>query len=143
MRTILALLALAALPTAAQAQDDDETIYLEPELPLEFNLTVDVASGTEEVICYQEPLEPVAVGSLEVDAAGAVVVPISIPDPVVRCTACNQAGCSEFSPNRGLVAIRQSHRFDFNNDGVIDVSDIVDWSHAIYAWIMTQPPGGH
>lgn len=131
-------LALLAPMTALAQQSTD--VYLEPTEPLEFALTVDVASGTEEIFCFQEPLGPIEVGSVQVSAKDTVaVVPIAIPDLVVRCTACNQFGCSEFSPNRGVVGVTQARKLDINGDGTVNVGDILGWSRAVTDWIMQSP----
>ncbi len=142
LRWILPAMLVLLAPAAAPGQAIDTDIYLEPDAPLDFNLTVEPADGTEEIICFQEPLEAIEVGSVVVDRGERMaVVPISIPEMVVRCTACNQFGCSEFSPNRGVITVRQSHLFDFDNDGAINVADILGWARAVSDWIMSNGSG--
>ena len=137
-RSILSLASIAFFVGASPALARDTDILLELEKPLEFNLDVELDAGTEEVHCYQEPLEPVSVGSVKLRRGNKdrTTIPISIPEPRIRCTACNTFGCSEFSPNAGVVGVRESHLLDRTNDGRINVNDIIAWARAINRWIF-------
>ena len=138
-RSILSLASIAFFVGAAPAQSDEGDILLELDKPLAFNLDIELDPGTKEVLCYQEPLEPVTVGSVKLyNNEARATVPISIPEPRIRCTACNMFGCSEFSPNAGVVGIRESHLLDRTNDGRINVNDMIAWARAINRWIFTN-----
>ena len=58
-----------------------------------------------------------------VDDEVVVAVRILMPDPEIRCVACNGAGCSDLSPNAAVVAAVDV--LDRNRSGQIDVSDMV------------------
>jgi hypothetical protein len=139
-RSVLTLASLALFVGAASAQSRDADILLELERPLDFNLEVELAPGTEEVVCHQEPLDPVQVGNVKVRRADEprATISISIPEPRIRCMACNTYGCSEFSPNAGVVAVHQANLLDRTNDGKINVNDMIAWARAINRWILTN-----
>ena len=118
-------LALCAAPLCAAAQDPEDIVIANPQT-LEFELNISISPGTEVVNCYQEDqLRPV--GSVSIDSGETARVPVALPDPVIRCTACNTFGCSSLSPNAAiLVRPASSESLDFNDNGEIEVGDMIE-----------------
>jgi hypothetical protein len=113
-------LVLLSLPWAGAAGPSD--IVIENPQPLEFQLRMSIAPGTEQVYCYQQDRQQV-VGTTRVSAGSSATVAVSMPDPVIRCTACNAYGCSSLSPNAAVVVGGQT--LDFNRNGRVDVGDML------------------
>src|SRR5262245_15345080 len=114
------LLALVGAPLGAAAQSGD--IRLSTEETLEYQLRMSVAPGTQQVYCYQQN-QLLVVGSVNISSGTTAVVPVSLPNPVIRCAACNTWGCSSLSSNSAVVLARD--RLDLNEDGKVNVSDMV------------------
>jgi hypothetical protein len=120
---LLCSLIVMLIPLVAVAQLPENVIVDDPD-PFMFQLRVQVGSGTDRVQCFVEGDSQI-VGSAEV-AGGTeaiVAVPILMPDPAIRCVACNGAGCSDLSPNAAVVAAVDV--LDRNRSGHIDVSDMI------------------
>lgn len=124
-RSLCLAFAFCAAPLAAVAQSN---ITIDMPLTLEYQLRMSIAPGTQQVYCYQQD-RLVVVGSVNVPAGSTATVPISIPDPVIRCSACNSYGCSSLSPNAAVVVAADP--LDRDQNGLIDVRDIVMCSREI------------
>jgi hypothetical protein len=118
LSTTAALAVLCAVPEGAAQSSDD--IYFDTPQTLEFQVRVAVAPGTQQVYCYQQDRQRL-VGT-RVGSSGTVSVPISLPDPVIRCTACNSVGCSTLSPNSAVVVATDP--LDMDGNSVVDVRDL-------------------
>jgi hypothetical protein len=119
LRHLCLSLALATIPLCAAAQND---IVIETPETLAFNLRMSIATGTQRVYCYQIAQE-VVVGSVNVSSGSTAIVPIALPDPVIRCAACNSWGCSSLSPNAAVLVL--SHPLDFDLSGAVTVNDML------------------
>src|SRR5262245_37868456 len=111
-------LALFAAPLGAAAQSN---ITFNTPQTLEFTVRMSIAPGTQQVYCYQENQLSV-VGTKNVSSGSQVTVPVSLPDPVIRCSACNASGCSALSSNAAVVVAADPLDFDLNR--VVDVRDM-------------------
>lgn len=114
-------LALLCLPLPATAQSPSD-ISIPGGENLEFLVRMSISPGTQQVYCYQQDRLRV-VGSINVTAGSSAVVPISLPDPVIRCAACNTWGCSSLSPNSAIVV--PADPLDLDQSGAIDVLDML------------------
>ena len=121
LRNMCLSLTLFAAPLGAAAQGPDDIIIDSPET-LEFQVNMAITAGTQQVYCYQQDQLRV-VGSVNISAGSTATVPVSLPDPVIRCTACNTWGCSSLSPNS--VVVVASDPLDFDDNSIIDVRDMV------------------
>lgn len=120
---MLAAAAAAALLCAAGnawAQSPSD-ITFELGQPAAFQVRLAISPGTEHVYCYQADRLRV-IGSTTNVASSTVSVPIVLPDPVIRCAACNSWGCSSLSPNAAVVT--PSNPLDLDQNEVIDVRDM-------------------
>ena len=117
--------ALLAAPFGAAAQSN---ITLSTPETLQFNIRVSIAPGTQQVYCYQED-KLTLIGTKIITSGSQVFVPVSLPDPVIRCTACNSSGCSTLSSNAAVVLAADPLDLDLN--GVVNVTDIVMCSSKI------------
>lgn len=89
--------------------------------PAAFQVRLAISPGTEQVYCYQSDRLRV-IGSTTSTTSSTVSVPIVIPDPIIRCSACNSVGCSSLSPNAAVVT--PTHPLDIDQNTVIDVRDM-------------------
>jgi hypothetical protein len=112
-------LALLAAPPGAAAQSD---ITIPTPDTLEFLVRMSIAPGTQQVYCYQQDQLRV-VGTTSVTSGSKITVPVSLPDPVIRCAACNASGCSSLSSNAAVVVAADP--LDFDLSGAIDVRDML------------------
>jgi hypothetical protein len=108
-----------SLPAAAQTPGD---INISGGEHLEFQVRMSISPGTEQVYCYQQDRLRV-VGSVNIVSGSDAVVPIALPDPVIRCSACNTFGCSSLSSNSAVVVTTDP--LDFDQSGVINVNDLL------------------
>jgi hypothetical protein len=118
-------LALATIPLGAPAQND---IVIETDEPFAFDLRMSISAGTQSVYCYQL-MDEVVVGSVTVSAGSTAIVPVTLPDPVIRCAACNSWGCSTLSPNAAVLV--PSNPLDLDLNGLVTVTDILVCSKRI------------
>ena len=118
-----AAVAAAALLCAtgnARAQSSSD-IHFELGQAVAFQVRLAISPGTDQVYCYQSDRLRV-IGSTTNTASSTVSVPIVVPDPVIRCSACNAWGCSSLSPNSAVVT--PSHPLDIDQNEVVDVRDM-------------------
>jgi hypothetical protein len=114
-------LALCFIPLPATSQTPGD-INIPGGEHLEFQVRMSISPGTEQVYCYQQDRLRV-VGSINVAAGSNAVVPIALPDPVIRCAACNTWGCSSLSSNSAVVV--PTDPLDFDQSGVVNVLDLL------------------
>ena len=116
---LLLCFALLAAPFGAAAQSD---ISLPIPQTLQFSLRMSIAPGTQQVYCYQQDQLRV-IGLKNVTSGSQIVVPVVVPNPVIRCSACNAAGCSSLSSNAAVVLSADPLDMDLN--GLVNVTDMV------------------
>jgi hypothetical protein len=121
LRRLCIPLVLATFPLCAAAQGPSDIVLETPET-LEFGLRMSIAAGTQRVLCYQLE-EYQVVGSANVTAGNIATVPIALPDPVIRCAACNDWGCSTLSSNAAVLI--PANPLDFDLSGGVDVNDML------------------
>ncbi|HXZ83971.1 MAG TPA: hypothetical protein VEI82_00655 [Myxococcota bacterium] len=120
IRTLcLSLVLLAPLCAAAQSSSD---IVIDTPETLQFRLRMSIAPGTQQVYCYQQDRMQV-VGSVNVSSGSTAYVPVVLPDPIIRCSACNAYGCSSLSPNAAVLV--GADPLDIDHNGKVDVSDML------------------
>jgi hypothetical protein len=102
----------------ARAQGD---IHFDLGQPAAFQVHLAISPGTDQVYCYQSDRLRV-IGSTTNTASNTVSVSIVVPDPVIRCSACNAWGCSSLSPNSAVVT--PTHPLDIDQNEVVDVRDM-------------------
>jgi len=118
---ILSIAATAAVLCAAPegaAQSGD--IFFDTTEPLQFQVRVAVSPGTQQVTCYQS--DQLRVVGSSAASTSTVTVPISLPGPRVRCSACNSVGCSTLSPNAAVVV--PVDPLDMDGNTIVDVRDM-------------------
>jgi hypothetical protein len=90
--------------------------------PAMYQVRLAVSPGTQHVYCYQADRLQV-IGSATTPAGSTISVPIVLPDPVIRCAACNSYGCSSLSPNAAVV--QPTDPLDVDQNSVVNVTDMV------------------
>jgi hypothetical protein len=121
LRNLCLSLTLFVAPLGAKAQGTGDIIIDSPET-LEFEVRTAITPGTQQVYCYQQSQLRV-VGSVNTSGGSTATIPVALPDPVIRCAACNAWGCSSLSTNS--VVVVAADRLDFDLNTVVDVRDML------------------
>jgi hypothetical protein len=120
IRTLCLSLALLA-PLGAVAQSSSDIVIDNPQT-LQFRLRMSISPGTQQVVCYQQDRMQM-VGSVNVSSGSTAYVPVVLPDPIIRCSACNAYGCSSLSANAAVLVAADP--LDVDHSGKVDVSDML------------------
>jgi len=121
--TLTAVVAGAVLCAAGNARAQSPSDITFPlGQPTGFQVKLALSPGTQQVYCYQADRLQVVGYTTNVTTETASV-PIVVPDPIIRCAACNNYGCSSLSQNAAVVT--PTDPLDIDGNSTIDVRDMM------------------